>query len=236
MNSPAPIAVITGGTGYLGQAITGLLNSHGWNVVILSRSHSEVKGATVHVCDITDEEQVRTTMQKIMNGGTLLSACIHAASPHLARKPIVGLTLEECKDQMDVAFLGAFLLAKYATPYLTRDGAFIGITSAAIEPGASPGLMGSYPAAKSALRALLRSLAKELAPEVRVYAVAPGFLPGGLNADLPLSVREFISRKAGKDAQTPEAVAELILDLLQKTAAYAPGSSIDMPSRTVSPL
>ena len=149
MDTQNKVAVITGGSGYLGQSITKLLLEHGWKVAILSRSKKDIEGAQVYECDITNEAAVKEAIQKITTELGMIAACIHAASPMLARKPIADLTIQEAQEQMDVAFLGAFLLAKYAMPQMSEDGVFIGITSGAIEPGASPAVMGTYVAAKT---------------------------------------------------------------------------------------
>ena len=237
MTSSKPLAIITGGAGYIGQAIVEALVANDWDVAILSRTEKEIAGAQTYVCDVTNEDDVRKSIDKIMEEHESISACIHAASPALVRKQVLELTVEESKSQMDVAFLGAFLLAKYAVQHMSLGSAFIGITTMAIEPEATPKQMGTYPAAKTALRVLLRSLAKELeSKQVRVYAVAPSFLPGGLNSDLPPAVLEFILKKQESSPNLPAGISELILKMLQHPAEYPSGSSIAVSSGVISDL
>ena len=74
---------------------------------------------------------------------------------------------------------------------------------------------------------------------MRVYAVSPGFMPGGLNGDLPRPVLDFLSSK-GKEMNiaSPEEVAGLIMELARpETAERIPGGvSITVPERKITAL
>jgi NAD(P)-dependent dehydrogenase (short-subunit alcohol dehydrogenase family) len=70
---------------------------------------------------------------------------------------------------------------------------------------------------------------------VRVYAVAPGFLPGGLNKGLPDAIIKFLGKKSGAGDSTPEDVADVVLKICTEPAFYASGSSISIPGG-ISPL
>src|SRR3989344_5245971 len=182
------VAVISGARGYLGSAIMREFEAHDWNVVSLS-PRSKLS------CDCTDAKQVAAAFSRIKSKYKVVDACIHAAAAPIDRKAIFQLTAKEFKHQIDVSTFGAFNLFKYVAPLLRPGGVLIGITSSTLLPGrVQPS--GSYVPAKYALQGLLRVLSQEL-PEQRVYAVAPDFLPGGLNRDIPESVRTFIGKKTG---------------------------------------
>lgn len=231
MNSAMKCAVITGGTGYLGNAIVAALQKRGWKTASLSLH--PVNAETDYACDITDERAVQNAIERIVHRYGRIDACIHAAALPLERIDPLEVSAESFKKNLAVAAHGAFFLATYAAPYMPEHSTFIGITTENIENTGEQKL-GAYPAAKYALRGLLRSLVGTLGSRsIRVYAVAPGFLPGGLNNDLPEKVRTFIASKE-KNA-TPKAVAELIAEMCTGTS-FASGSSIRVSTGTTEPL
>ncbi|OGM05533.1 hypothetical protein A2124_00590 [Candidatus Woesebacteria bacterium GWB1_37_5] len=148
----------------------------------------------------------------------------------------MSISPESFAATVDTTLTGAFLLATEAVPYMTSGSVFIGITTQAIEPGASHSLLGAYVVAKQALRSLLRLLSIELRPKgIRVYAVAPGFLPGGLNRDMPHAVLDLLKSKQDAEA-SPEYVAKLIGDICSEPEQYPGGFSIAVPSKVATPL
>lgn len=228
-----PIAIVTGGSGYLGRAIVANLTQRGWRVITLSRTATS-EGI---VCDITDPRAVRAAVDTIIKTekGTL-RACIHAAAAPLQRKEIMSISPESFATTVNTALTGAFLFATETVPHLAPGSVFIGITTQAIEPDAPYAPLGAYVIAKQALRSLLRLLSIELAPKhIRVYAVAPGFLPGGLNRDMPQAVLDLLASKQGADVSS-EHVAKLIADICSEPEQYPGGFSIATPSRTATPL
>ncbi|MFA5942633.1 MAG: SDR family oxidoreductase [Candidatus Paceibacterota bacterium] len=227
------IAIVTGGSGYLGSAIVANLTRRGWRVVTLSRT--AIPGSIV--CDITDPRAVHAAIDTIIKTekGTL-RACIHAAAAPLERKEIMSISFKSFATTVDTTLTGAFLFATEAVPHMVPGSVFIGITTQAIEPNVSYASLGAYVIAKQALRSLLRLLSIELVPKhIRVYAVAPGFLPGGLNRDMPQAVLDLLASKQDVNASLEHA-AKLIADLCSEPEQYPGGFSIAMPSQTATPL
>ena len=89
--------------------------------------------------------------------------------------------------------------------------------------------------AKYALRGFLRALSAE-AKQTRVYAVAPGYMAGGLNAGIPGAVLSFLANKSGAGVAERDDVASLVVELCTRPNAYPSGSSITVPERVVSGL
>ena len=231
-----PLAIITGGSGYVGTAITAALAAKGWSVVSLSRTSRPLEGATTYECDVTREEKVRDAVKKIVETHGTIRACIHAAASPLERKSLLAVSDSSFKASFATSVDGAFFLAKAAAPHIEESGVFIGLTTEALEPGRPLPPMGAYAPVKYALRGLLRVLASELGPKgVRVNAVAPGFLPGGLNSDLPKAALDFLAKKTPRNA-TVGALALLIATLCTDPAAFPSGTSVSFPSQTVTPL
>ena len=230
-----PLAVVSGGTGYLGSAIVAELKNAGWRVATLSKSIPK-SNDEVYTCDVTNEEDVRTVLAKIRGAHGPIAACVHTASPPLERVPILSVSTAAFDAALNTNVRAAFLLAREMTKHMEERAAFIGITTHAIEPGILQP-HGAYIPAKYALRGFLRALSAETNESgIRVYAVAPGFLPGGLNNDLPQPVQDFLARKSGTDSESPKRIATLIRRLCVGETEFPPGSSIAFPSLIASPL
>jgi len=227
-----PVAVISGGSGYLGSALVTALRSNGWIALSLSLHPKEIDCA--YQCDITDERDVIQTVEKIIKTYGHISACIHAASPTIKRAPLLTISTASFDEAMATAARGAFMLAKATTPHMGEDSAFIGITSQATDEGALPS-MGAYIPAKYALEGVLRVIAQEQ-KHLRVYAIAPGFMAGGLNQDVPEAVRTFLQKKPDSGFCTAQEVADLIAQLCVGISVRPSGSRISIPGTDIRPL
>ncbi|MBP7134697.1 SDR family oxidoreductase [Patescibacteria group bacterium] len=229
--SERPLLVISGGSGYIGSAIVAAFCAHQWNVVILSRTKRDSSQGFVIECDISDVNAVKRAAQQISEKFGKIHACIHAAATPLERVSIVAASTPALMETMTTAYLGAVHLAQVLIPHMSTGGAFIGITSQVIESdsGMNP-LMGGYLPAKYALRGFLRALSA--APEarsLRVYALAPGFLPGGLNGDLPPIIQRVIAHQVGAPSSTAS-LGELAYTMAANPDAFLPGTSVQYPS------
>lgn len=230
-----PLAVISGGTGYVGGAIAAALEKSGWAVISLGRSATD-DGTTLQ-CDVTDARQVRNVIQKVTGQYGDISACIHAAAPAIVNKPLLETDVESFENPLTVAVRGALLLAKESVPHMKAGAAFIGITSRLIEPDMALPPAGAYVTAKYGLRGFLRTLTSEVRTKgIRVYAVAPGFLSGGLNDGVPPAMIDFLASKSGAGTTTAEEVAALVHKLCTVPDAYPTGSSIAIPPVAVTSL
>ena len=227
------LAIISGGDGYLGSALCVALERAGWVVAILAR-HAPTVGKLLFQCDITNEKEVSTAIETITKAHGHIDACIHAAAAlSVGKIDLLATSAESFDKPIAVAARGAFVFAKAAMPHMKKDSAFIGITSTLIEPGVSAPRLGSYIASKYALRGFLRTLsAEKMSQGIRVYAVAPGFMPGGLNKDLPEAVLKMLASKSGAGETIVEDVAAVIEKICTQPDAYAPGSSISVPGGT----
>lgn len=220
------LAIISGGGGYLGSAIRDVLRASGWRVAVLGRHLSE--GDMEYLCDVTDEGEVVSTIKKITDRYGVIDACIHAAVGAVDTKEVLTLAPEVFDAQIAVTVRGAFLLAKAAVPHMREGSAFVGMTTKLINAGTSIFPMGSYIPAKYALRGFLRVLAEEVRSKgIRVYAVAPGFLPGGLNKNVPAPVMELLAAKSGVGKNDIKEVAELVKKICTEPDAYASGLSVE---------
>lgn len=227
MNKSPKIAVIAGASGYLGQAISQKLSTAGYSVIAVDHSSS---------CDVTDQEALVTKAKEVSDLGRI-AMIIYAASAPLVRKKLLDLSLDEFNSQLNVNLLGAYNFFKAFVPYLQSGSQLLAITTASLEPEQVLVKSGSYLPAKAGLRAMLRILATELVESgIEVTAIAPGFMPGGLNADLGTTGLAIISSKTDVTVTTPEQVSELIVRLASLELADAAGKSITVPDLVMTNL
>ncbi len=234
------VVVITGGTGYLGSSIVHALYQAGYVPVVLTRStstQSPEEGVHYITADLTDMQALMRAADTVRAQYGMVAALIHAAAAPLVRKPLLSLQPEDAEAQFTPQTMGAFQFFKIFVPLVCDGGYVLGITTTAIEPGAKYAPSGVYVAAKEALRGMLRTLSFELGERsVSVSALAPAFMPGGLNGDMPQVVIELLTKKsAPEDVTTPEEVAGALLGILQGEIV-ASGKSVRVPGGGLSDL
>ena len=232
------VVVLTGGTGYVGSVLVRVLSAAGYTPVVLTRrAQEDTKGVHYLLADLTKAETVLEAAREVESAYGSVAALVHAAAAPLARKPLLSLTSEEfvagCRSQT----IDAFQFFKAYTPLVREGGHLIGITTTAIDSGAVYSASGVYVPAKAALRAMLRVLAHELKDRsIAVSALAPAFMPGGLNGDMPASVIALLQQKSKpEDVTSPEEVAEVLLAIV-RGEFLAAGKSVRVPGRELSDL
>ncbi len=223
--SDTPLVLVSGGSGYLGSAIAAAFLKTGWQPISLSRTDSDGGMATV-ICDVRDHASVEGAIQKIVAQYGKISAIVHAAAAP-------GEAPEE--EQLAVALHGAENLAEASAPHMSAHAAFIGITTAFIEPDVHAPSLPGYLHSKMALRDYLHTLAVTR-EDLRVYAVAPGYMPGGLNEGVPQKVLDMMARKTGAGLTDATAVAKIVVALANARTAMPPGSIIRVPGENMSTL
>jgi len=231
MNTSKKVAVISGGAGYLGSAISQKLVDNDFIVVALVQENSGVstkENIYFKRVDITSASAVRQVADEVKEEFGEVFTVIHCASAPLVRRPILSLSEDDFKRQFEVNVFGGFYFFKYFSGMMNENGALIGTTSSAILPKASHGKNGSYAAAKYGLQGMLLSLVPEVS--FRIYSVAPSFMPGGLNNDLPTAAKEIIIKtRPPQEITDPNEVAEAILSLVNDTEKKWNGDTILLP-------
>lgn len=210
--------IIAGGAGYLGSSISNLLADHGFIVSVITRKARQSENPLIHyfIGDVTDIMSMEKIVQEISDKFGRAVALISCVSGSLVRKPILSLSKKEFEDQFDINVVGSFNFFKSFCPIIIPGGFIIGITSMYVIPGTQYPVSGSYIPAKYALRGLLRLLSKELSNlAVKVYAIAPAFMVGGLSSDLPDKLLQIIKKKSTPDEMTtPDEVARVVLSVI----------------------
>lgn len=226
------VAVVTGGSRGLGEAIAYKLASMGANVAVLAVSNPALAEAVcekcrqeykveakAYQCDVSDFEAAKEVVAQIKADFGTVHILVNNAG--ITKDGLVLMMKEEDFDRvLDINLKGAFNMIRHTAGLFVRnrEGCIINITSVA-------GLMGNagqcnYAASKAGLVGLTKSVAKELASKgVRCNAVAPGFIATDMTdsqAENPL-VKMIPLGKMGEAADVADAVGYLA------TAKYVTG-------------
>jgi 7-alpha-hydroxysteroid dehydrogenase len=178
------VAIVTGAGRGIGEGIAVGLAECGADVVLASRSESELRDvatrvealgrkAVVAVTDVRDNEATAALVDiavSELGGVDIVVNNAGAASP----MAFLDTPPELLEQAFHLNVTSAFVLTKAAVPsMLERGGGSVVNISSAISRFANRGIM-TYATAKAALSHLTRLMALELCPRIRVNAIAPG--------------------------------------------------------------
>ncbi|MDP3826808.1 MAG: 3-oxoacyl-ACP reductase FabG, partial [Polaromonas sp.] len=185
MTPPLKRALVTGGSGGLGSAISRRLAADGFAVIVHANSHLATAQAVAAdivaqggqaqavAFDVTDAAATAQALETLLEDGPIQVLVNNAGIHDDAVFP--GMQLAQWQRVLDVSLNGFFHVTQPLTmPMIrTRWGRIITITSVAAVAG-NRGQV-NYSAAKGALHAATKSLALEVASRgITVNAVAPG--------------------------------------------------------------
>jgi len=177
------VVIVTGGASGIGRATCLLLAQEGAKVAAID-VHAEAVQAVADTinnsggqalaltCDISDPEQVKATVARVVSELGAPSTLLNIAG-------VVKFCRSEDLDVatftrvLNVNLIGAFLMSQAVMPHLIANrGAIVNVASMAGNLGVPYGA--AYSASKGGLIALTKSMAKEFSDRgVRINAIAP---------------------------------------------------------------
>ena len=188
------VAVITGATGGLGQAVVPRLVEQGFKCIGLSRRSTD--NPNIWACDISDETQVKTTFQRIIDTHKRIDVLVNCAAI-ASRGDDLALSAEEWEQVLQINVVGTYLCCRYALPIMRhhRYGRIINISSIAGRAYSKTSSV-AYTASKYAIIGLTRQLAVNTAQYgVTVNCVAPSQINTPmLIKNVPLEQREALAK------------------------------------------
>ena len=217
-------ALVTGGGGGIGSAISRRLAVAGARVVITWNSDADKAtavaadlpgaGHLVMHAPVDDSESLSRLAEKMKADYGKLDILVNNAG---ITKPVAHDDLDGLDDGLidrifRVNFRGAFAMVRSMKPLLMaaeEGAAVINISSIAGRTGMGSNV--AYCASKAAMDSMTRSLARALAPRIRVLSVSPGFVDGEYARRMPpeLLVEQASKTPLGKIA-TADDVADAV--------------------------
>lgn len=238
MTLPLKRALVTGGSGGIGSAISRRLAADGFSVIVHANSHlttAQALAASIVdqggqaqavAFDVTDASATAAALETLLEDGPIQVIVNNAGIHDDAVFP--GMQLKQWQQVIDVSLNGFFHVTQpLMMPMLrTRWGRIITITSVAAVAG-NRGQV-NYSAAKGALHAATKSLALEVASRgITVNAVAPGIIDTAMTQG-SFSADDIARRVPMKRAGKAEEVADLVGFLASERAAYISGQVISI--------
>lgn len=234
------VALITGGSGGIGEATAVRLIEEGARIGILARDKKKLfevaerirsKGGEVVelVADVTNREQLNQAIDKLKDTfGERIDVLVNGAGIY-QRISLDKITDDDWDETMNINAKGAFLCSQIIAELMKGQGGgkIVNISSLTAETGGSSP---HYAASKAAIIGLTRSLAQTLAPYgINVNVVLPGPTQTEMISVIPpdrlRSLKESIPlKRIGK----PEEIAAAIVFLASSDADYITGASLNV--------
>lgn len=200
------IAVISGGTGYVGFEVAKKLADDGMSVAVLyhKKSKEEVEemmkmlngeGHHAYVCNLEDADKIKQVLELIEKEMGNIYACIHTAGIIPKPKQLHLSSVKDLQEQFEVNVFGSFNFLIICANLMKehRQGVIVGITTANVITQVNTKARGAYSVVKFALQGMLVTLKEELKSfNVRVYSIAPGVMEGGMNSSTPRAFIEIV--------------------------------------------
>jgi len=237
------IALVTGASRGIGEAIARLLAEHGARVIVSSRKAAgceRVAGAIradggqaeARACHIGEPEQIRSLLTAIEAEHGRLDILVNNAAANPYFGPIVDTDLGAFQKTVDVNIRGYFFASSLGVKLMAKNGGGAIVNVASVN-GIVPGhWQGIYSITKAAIIGMTKAFAKECATMgVRVNAIAPGATDTKFAAALIHSEDETIKRMTTthvpmERVAQPGEIAGAVLYLVSAAASYTTGACL----------
>jgi 3-oxoacyl-[acyl-carrier protein] reductase len=221
------VAIVTGGTGGLGQQICRALAKKGVHVALVYQNSETiaqetaedlkkkgVRAVTVQA-DVSREEDITRIVETVMKEFGRIDILINDAAYNtwVAFPDLEALTLEIWQRILQTNTTGPFLLMRTIGPIMKKQGQGRIINIGSIAGFQPAGSSIAYSVSKAALTHLTRCMAVALAPEVLVNCVAPGFMEGtrmSSNLSPPYVEKAKKAALIGKAAEKEDVIEQIL--------------------------
>lgn len=219
-------AVISGGNGGLGRALSAALQAQGWRVVLLDLDITGLEHNAQQMpiaCDLTDTVALSDAVSQIVVSVASIDLVIYNAGITQIG-PFADLTEEALRKVFEINFFAATNMARaFLGPVRAARGTHLAMSSVA---GFAPLYhRTAYAASKHALEGFFASLRSEESPYgVTTVIAAPSFVATNIgNEDLkPDGTTRPGSASDGMDYMTPDQAAEVILRGVMRNRSFVP--------------
>ena len=228
-------AMVTGGAGDIGRAISTALATAGFAVTALDTREAQAgmdrDGVRFARADTTSPEEMRRAVDALP---TLDVAVLCAGT--VTAQPFLEIDPDVWRRQLEINLTGAFIAAQVAARRMVGEGIrghLIFISSWVAERPWPE--IASYSASKAGLNQLMRVAALELSPHgIRANAVAPGIVLAGLAKGQLQNEPQYAARASRAiplgAPQTAEQIADAVAFLASPGAATMTGSVLTVDS------
>lgn len=230
------VAVVTGGTRGIGEAISLALQAQGRTVVAnyagndaKAKAFSDATGIPVYRWDVGDHEATLAGVAQIAAEVGPVDIVVNNAG--ITRDGVLHrMSFDDWNEVMRINLGGCFNLAKATFPGMRERGWGRIVNIGSINGQAGQYGQVNYAAAKSGIHGFTKALAQEGAKfGVTVNAIAPGYIDTDMVAAVPAPVLEKIVAKipVGRLGQAAE-IARAVAFLTSDEAGFVTGSTMSV--------
>jgi len=236
------VAIVSGASRGIGEAIALSFADAGANVVVSSRKLEGVQAVASKIKErghralalaahVGHEDQCRTLIGRTVEEFGKIDVLVNCAGTNPYFGPMIGVDAGAYQKTFEVNLLGAFEATRaFAQHVIARHGKGSVINIASIAGMRAAMMQGVYGMTKAAMISMTQTLAVELGPSgIRVNAVAPGLIETRLAAALtsnPDVVEHYNTRTALRRIGQPEELAGAALFLASDAASYVTGHTL----------
>jgi 2-deoxy-D-gluconate 3-dehydrogenase len=230
------VAVITGATRGLGQAMAVGLAEAGADLALIQRTERDTRtkqiierlGRRCEIipCDLADNEQVKAVMKEVDERIGRLDILVNNGGIQ-RRSPAVQFPEEDWDEVLAVNLKAVFLLCQQAGERMIAQGGGKIINVASLLSFQGGITVPAYAAAKGGVAQLTKALANEWAGHgINVNAIAPGYMDTDMNEALlqdKTRSRQILERIPAGRWGTPEDLKGAVVFLASKASDYVNG-------------
>jgi 3-oxoacyl-[acyl-carrier protein] reductase len=239
--SQSKVAIITGGAGGIGAAISTALANAGYSIVVAYDGRAERANTLVNEllskgqqavaisADISTREGVDHLYDNTINIFGTVGVLVNNASPPIDPKSFEATEWEDIQKQLNIQLRGAFMLSKACSTKMIeqRWGRVINITSQVVQGQPTVAWM-SYAIAKTSLDKFSKYLAAELGPNgITVNCISPGMCETGFIGNISEKQQLILARQTPtRRLSLPQDIANAVVFLASDGAQQINGQTI----------
>src|SRR5215475_12488169 len=233
------VAIVTGGASGIGLSIAKNLSGEGAIIAMIDMSPSTLQSAVkavgenafAFVCDVTNEDQVKSVVDQIAERFGRIDILVNSAG--VTGKTSIKSHEVELKDfrfVFEVNVVGSFLTSRAVLPHMIKRnyGRILHIASISGKEG-NAGML-AYSASKAAVVGMAKVQGKEYAETgITVNALAPAVIRTAMVEALPEEQVKYMTDKIPmKRCGTLEEIAHLAAFIVSPGASFTTGFTFDM--------
>lgn len=222
MRLAGKVAVITGASMGIGEAIAKLFVEEGARVFLSSRDEARTEAARFRIghtdrtlgiaCDVRNREDLDRLLSLTLHNFGRVDIWVNNAGYGLADS-VADMDMDACRAMFDTNLYGAIMGMQVVTPVFVRQGSGTIINISSVAGHIPVPYKAAYSATKFALNAIGKAARIELKDTgVNVLTVCPGYIATNFSKNL---VRGHVRRRLGgavRKGPTPDLIARAALD------------------------